>query len=143
MTTTAGRTRPTDEYHAYNEHTLTCGGKACKQPADCSCACHVLDLDATQPPLSLAAIRRSVVSVRMPPALRVWITEQARVEQCTVNGWIVACLNRARGEALPLDVRDWLAAQAAQCGCPGDLDQALIEVVRHLSMRWPHGGRLR
>lgn len=115
MTTTAGRTRPTD----------------------------LIDLDADHPPLPPVKLRRGVVSVRMPPALQAWITEQARVEHITFNAWIVTCLARARDESMPVDVRDWLAAQAAQCGCPGDIDQALTLVVRHLSMRWPHGGRLR
>lgn len=124
-------------------HTMTCGGVACKQPADCRCHCHIVDLDADPPPRSPQMIRRGHVSVRMPPSLLAWIVEQARVERATVNGWIVAALARARDESLPVDVRDWLAAQAAQCGCPGDLDKALTLTVRHLAERWPHGGRLR
>lgn len=103
----------------------------------------VLDLDADPPPPLPAHQRTGVVSVRMTAQLRRFLFDQAEREGCSVNAWIVHELEKARDAALPIDVVDWLTMQAAQCGCPGDIDQALIQTVRHLAKRWPQGGRLR
>lgn len=101
----------------------------------------VLDLDATPPP-RVPPHRRGTITLRVRPSLLAWIRNQAATEGVTINAWIGHTVERAR-EELPSDVREWLAAQAAQCGCPRDLDQALILTVRHLAKRWPHGGRLK
>lgn len=103
----------------------------------------LVDLDATLPPPIPANVKWPVVSVRMPSPLYAYVREAAHLERCSINAWIVRALTKSRDGALPGDVRDWLATQAGQCGCPGDPDRALIEVVRHLAVRWPDGGRLR
>ena len=87
---------------------------------------------------------RPMMGFRVSPSTAAWVAEQASNEHTTVAGWLQRLVEREqRGERWPVDVRDWLARQAAQCGCPGDIDQAIIEVVRHLAARWPNGGRLR
>lgn len=103
----------------------------------------VLDLDAVRPPPLPKNIRWPVVSVRMDATLLAFCREQAYVESTSVNAWIVRAIRKARDAQLPADVRDWLTVQAAQCGTPGDLDAALITVIRHLADRWPEGARLR
>jgi hypothetical protein len=107
----------------------------------------VLDLDAVAPPLHPHArglrVRSVNISLRVPAALAAWIREQAYLERTTMNGWIVNLVRAKRDDQLPADVRDWLVTQAAQCGCPGEPDRALVLVLRHLADHWPHGGRLR
>lgn len=103
----------------------------------------VLNVDATQPPRPPKSMRWPVVGVRMDASLAKFVREQAVVENCTINAWMVRLVKRAREGQLPADVRDWLTVQAAQCGHPGDPDRALIEVIRHLADLWPLGARLR
>lgn len=103
----------------------------------------VLDLDADPPPRQPSHQKTGVVSVRMTMQLRRFLFEQAEHQGISVNAWIVRELERAHDSALPADVTEWLTMQAAQCGCPGDVDHALVQVVRHLAKRWPQGGRLR
>ena len=100
-----------------------------------------LDLDAVLPP---RAPRNPTVmlSFRTRASIAVWVREQARLERTNVARYLQGIVERAYRGGYPADVRDWLAAQAAQCGRPGDLDGALCEVVRHLAVRWPQGGRL-
>lgn len=104
----------------------------------------VLDLDATRPRiLPRGAVRSSVISVRMPAHLAAWVHAQAERERTNVNQYVTGLLRRERDQGMPVDVRDWLTRQAAQCGVPGDPDTALILVLRHLADRWPDGARLR
>lgn len=85
-----------------------------------------------------------MISVKLAPHLNVWVKARAAAERTTRNGYIVRLLTRERdGLPLPDDCRDWLTRQAAQCGCPGDPDRALVLVIRHLADRWPDGARLR
>lgn len=102
----------------------------------------VLDLDGTAPPPRPWKYRFPVVGIRMPQHLAAFLREQAYVEGCSVNAWVVRLIERARSQGLPADCRDWLITQAAQCGHPGDPDAALITVLRHLADRWPDGARL-
>lgn len=103
----------------------------------------LLDLDAAAPPRAPKSARWPVIGVRMDASLAAFVREQAHVEHCTVNGYLVRLVRRARDGQLPADVRDWLVIQAAQCGHPGDPDAALVAVIRHLADRWPEGARLR
>lgn len=103
----------------------------------------ILDLDGVEPPRirerSLAPV---VLGVKMPAHLAAWVRERVFTEQTTINAFLLGLVERER-DGLPPDCRAWLTAQAAQCGCPGDPDQALVLVLRHLADRWPRGARLR
>lgn len=80
----------------------------------------------------------------MPAVLAAYIREQAYEDGVTVNAWMNRLIAAHRdGDRLPADVREWLRIQAANCGCPGDPDRALVLVLRHLMDRWPYGARLR
>jgi len=101
-----------------------------------------LDLDGTAPP---PPVRRSSIMLgfRCPPSTAAWVRDQAELAKIRPAAWLQRLVQREqRREQLPVDVRDWLARQAAQCGCPGDIEQAIVEVVRHLAVRWPDGARL-
>lgn len=103
----------------------------------------VLDLDAVDPPPTPASVKWPTISVRISSHLAAFVREQAAIDGCSVNSWMVRRVQAARdGELLPADVRRWLTIQAAQCGHPGDPDAALVAVLRHLMDRWPHGARL-
>lgn len=104
----------------------------------------VLDLDAEAPTRITKTMKGGpIVSVRMPPSLAAYVREQAYIEHTNMNAYIVRLIRRDRdGDRLPADVRDWLTMQAAQCGCPGDIERALLVVLRHLADRWPTGARL-
>lgn len=103
----------------------------------------VLDLDASAPPDRPLYIGSTMIGTRIEKPLAAWVRSQAEIAHTTVGGWLRDLIERERSsEGLPLDVREWLLKQAAQCGCPGDSEQALIEVVRHLARKWPNGGRL-
>ena len=105
----------------------------------------VLDLKASLPPDPPAhAATLSVLPLRVGPGLRVWLHEQADLHHSSVSEVVRGILTRAQqGEhRYPADVVDWLTRQAAQSGCPGDVEQAVVLVVRHLARRWPNGGRL-
>lgn len=103
----------------------------------------VLDLDATVPPRQPKSMRWPVIGVKMDAALAAFVREQAHVERTTGSSYIRRLIRQARDGQLPADCRDWLTRQAAQCGCPGDPDAALVAVIRHLADRWPDGARLR
>lgn len=121
------------------------GLQDCAGP-DCTvfgCDWSPLDLDADPPPPFLPGVRWLIQSIRFPATLAAWIRETAFREGKTFNGVVVDRLTRSRDTSRPADVDEWLLRQAAQCGCPGDTEQALVKVVRHLSARWPDGGRLR
>lgn len=103
----------------------------------------ILDLDGTEPPwLPSGSVRTRTVSTRLPPHVAAWLDEQARLRRTTTAGYLAQLVRRDRDHGLPSDCREWLTRQAAQCGCPGDVDQALIIVLRHLADRWPNGARL-
>lgn len=104
----------------------------------------LLDLDAHPAPGDPTRRRTTtMLGVRLPVAQAVWVQEQAALSGVAVNAWLKTLVNEAfRGERLPADVRDWLTVQATQIGQPGDLRAALVEVVRHLAVRYPHGARL-
>jgi hypothetical protein len=102
----------------------------------------MLDLDGTPPP-ARPHTRSHVMAFRAPADLAAWIRDEAErdhVSHGTVIRHII-CEARQQGR-WPDDVHRWLLAQAACLGTPGDLDNALISVVRHLAVRWPHGARL-
>lgn len=103
-----------------------------------------LDLDGELPP-GPPAMRSEVVSARVPADLAAFVRECAADERTTPAEWLRRLIvqRRSDGPALPADVRSWLVVQAAQCGCPGDADRALVMVLRHLADRWPDGARLR
>jgi hypothetical protein len=104
----------------------------------------VLDLDATRPRmLPPSASRSIVVSARVPAHVAAWVHEQARKERRNPSQYLTALILQARDDGLPPDCRDWLTRQAAQCGVPGQPDQALVMILRHLADRWPDGARLR
>lgn len=105
----------------------------------------VLDLDATEPRiLPRGTARSKVLGVRVPAHLAAWVTTQAERERTTPSQYVATLIRRERdGQLLPDDVRVWLTRQAAQCGCPGDPEAALLIVLRHLADRWPNGARLR
>lgn len=101
-----------------------------------------LDLDAYPPP-PVPGEHTKMLGVRVPRDMAVWVEDQVARQGTTVNAWLKALLyDTRRGEWLPADVVDWLAQQAMQCNCPGDIQQTIILVVRHLAERWPHGARL-
>jgi hypothetical protein len=85
------------------------------------------------------------VAARLPAPLARACHEAAKREGSNVNTWLGRIIRRELDseERLPVDCRLWLVKQARQSGCPGDPDQALVLVLRHLADRWPHGARLR
>lgn len=103
-----------------------------------------LDLDAVLPPGPPGPQTRQLfVGARVSLPVAAWIREQSRLHRVPQAQFIRRCIEHEyRGGGYPADVRDWLAAQAAQCGRPGDIDGALYEVIRHLAAKWPNGGRL-
>lgn len=104
----------------------------------------VLDLDAVAPPPAppVPAPRYRTLMFKGPADLVEWARSQAELERVAVNTWLRRLVERERDGALPEDCRAWLVRQAAQCGIPGDPAGALVEVLRHLAVRWPDGGRL-
>lgn len=106
----------------------------------------VLDLDADRPTSMPRRHRTTMtVSARLPAPVGLAAHEAAAREGGNVNAWLGRIIRRELDglERLPVDCRLWLVKQAQQCGCPGDPDQALVLVLRHLADRWPHGARLR
>lgn len=104
----------------------------------------LLDLDATPGPPEPRSLRAPVLSFRTRPHVARWVRDQAQLEGCTPNAWLERLVIAARdGQArLPADVVDWLAVEAVQLGCPGDVHEAEVRVLRHLADRWPNGARL-
>lgn len=84
------------------------------------------------------------MAFRAPADLRAWIEHEATLNHCEPGAIIRRILQRARadGHGWPNDVRLWLLSQAANNDTPGDTDAAVIALVRHLAIRWPHGARL-
>lgn len=112
-------------------------------PSTADRAKDLLDLDATPAPHPPRSLRTPVVGIRMDAALAAYVREEAARDRCSVNRWLNRLIRQHRDRrALPDDCRAWLTVQAGQCGCPGDPDQALVLVLRHLADRWPHGARL-
>lgn len=103
----------------------------------------VLDLDAEPPLPTPKSLRWPVVGTRMPAHRHAWLRERAAADGITVNALVNRVLAEAQQGGWPADVREWLLMQAGQCGCPGDPEQALVAVIRHLADRWPYGARLR
>lgn len=103
----------------------------------------VLNVAADEPPEPPASFRWPVRSVRLPSHLAAYMREQAAIEGCSQNAWVVRLVQAHRDSGLPADVRNWLMIQAAQCGHPGEPDVALVAVLRHLADLWPNGARLR
>lgn len=112
--------------------------------ADRASSLVTLDLDGEHPP-GPPAMRSEVLSTRVPANLAAFVRESAAGESVTPAVWLhrLIAQRRSDGPQLPADVRSWLTVQAAQCGCPGDPDRALVMVLRHLADRWPDGARLR
>lgn len=104
----------------------------------------VLDLDADRAPDPPGAMSHwTVIAVRVPRPLRSWVMRQAELDGMTPSSWMRHQLQAMRNEQhLPGDVREWLAIQAVQAGCPGDPTEALVRLVRHLADRYPNGARL-
>lgn len=103
----------------------------------------VMDLDGTHPPFR--PVYRSVtMAFRCPPDLAEWVRVEAERDGVEPSVFLRRLVTRSRDEGgpWPADVRYWLRIQASQCDTPGDLDNAVIEVVRHLARRWPTGCRL-
>ncbi len=113
------------------------------QPAVTDRAKDLLDLDADPAPNPPRSLRHPVFGIRMDSSLACYVREQALLEHCSANAWILRRIREHRDSHLPADCREWLVKQAAQCGCPGDPDRALELVLRHLADRWPNGARLR
>lgn len=85
------------------------------------------------------------MAFRAPADLRAWINDQAAKNRVEPGVYIRTILQHARadGYGWPEDVTRWLTSQAANNGTPGDTTAAVIALVRHLAIRWPHGARLR
>lgn len=88
--------------------------------------------------------RGKVLAVRAPTNLVAWVEQQAEREHTTVNRYLNRVLEERRnaGPVLPADVMEWLTAQAAANGKPGDWLHALTVTVRDLARTYPHGCRL-
>lgn len=102
----------------------------------------VLDLDGVQPP---GVPRRSSVMLgfRVPPSVAAWVRDQADKDRIAPAAFLQRIVEQSMNtERFPADVRAWLIVQAAQCGCVGDPEAALVAVVRHLAALWPQGARL-
>lgn len=105
----------------------------------------VIDLLASPPPGMPRYMRSTtILNAKVPTPLGVRAREHCRRLDTSINAWLRTLIERELDHTTPLppDVNDWLEKQAAQCGVPGQPQQALILVVRHLAARWPDGGRL-
>lgn len=104
----------------------------------------LLDLDGTRPPGPPGGLPAVRLTAKVSPSIAAWVDVEAARAGLTVNAWLKRLINEARrtDPVLPADCRLWLQEQAAQCGCPGDPDRALVLVLRHLAARWPNGARL-
>lgn len=101
----------------------------------------MLDLDGSHPPTP-PSHATELITLRLPVDLAAWVRDTAHVENTTPVHVLRSIVAAARGDRWPPDVQRWLAAQAACTGAPGDIDHAVITVVRHLAARWPNGARL-
>lgn len=101
-----------------------------------------LDLDASPVPYP-SRILTVVLSAKVPRPVAGWVAEEARRAGMTPSRWLLQLVEQAQHDRWPVDVQRWLLAQGQQCGCPGDVNATVIEVVRHLATRWPDGARLR
>lgn len=104
----------------------------------------VLRLSGARTPAGPYRKRGKVLACRAPAPLVAWVEEEADREHCTVNRLLIRILEerRDRGPSVPVDVRQWLLAQAASCGRPGDWEHGLAVTVRDLARTYPAGCRL-
>lgn len=94
------------------------------------------------PPREPRSVRYPIVTARVPAHLAAFIRRRAGERSSTINAYLNSLIVEDRDRGLPADCTVWLSKMAASAGTPGDINGALIAVLRHLADRWPDGARL-